>query len=228
MRIFSFLIATLLAGTIPSASMAGFFLEIQMANVDASLVPTRVGVDVYAYTSLGDPPEPITGFDLRFDLQGPGGVAVGQALPSGITKSTAFITNVLLDSAPLPGGAGTTEILNSPGGANRDFYINGDNGTVSTNINALPSKTRLFTFNFDIASGTAPGVYALNFVQRNDVYGPDPGFNEISGISFTNGGFSITAVPEPASLGLVGIAFGAFAIRCWRQKRKAVRIGKRQ
>ncbi|MFY8200486.1 MAG: hypothetical protein ACOVLE_07445, partial [Pirellula staleyi] len=62
------------------------------------------------------------------------------------------------------------EILNSPGGANRDFYINGDNGTVSTNINALPSKTRLFTFNFDIEPGTASGVYALSFVQRNDVY----------------------------------------------------------
>ncbi|MFY8200485.1 MAG: PEP-CTERM sorting domain-containing protein [Pirellula staleyi] len=50
----------------------------------------------------------------------------------------------------------------------------------------------------------------------------------MSGISFTNGGFSITAVPEPASLGLVGIAFGAFAIRCWRQKRKKGRVGNRQ
>ncbi len=228
MRYFCFWAAIWLAATLPNASMAGFFLEIQMANVDVSPVPTRVGVDVYAYTSLGDPPEPITGFDLRFDLQGPGGVAGGQALPSGITRSTEFITNVLLASAPLPGGAGTMEILNSPGGANRDFYINGDNGTVSTNINALPSKTRLFTFNFDIEPGTASGVYALSFVQRNDVYGPDPGFNEISGISFTNGGFSITAVPEPASLGLVGIAFGAFAIRCWRQKRKTVRVGNRQ
>ncbi len=30
----------------------------------------------------------------------------------------------------------------------------------------------------------------------------------------------ITAVPEPTSLGIAGIAFGAFAIRRWKQKRK--------
>jgi hypothetical protein len=35
----------------------------------------------------------------------------------------------------------------------------------------------------------------------------------------------ITAVPEPTSLGIAGIAFGAFAIRRWKQKRKLAAQG---
>ncbi len=223
MRLFSFLVAIVLAGTIPSTSIAGFSLEIQMASVDISSFPTSIGVDVYAFTNLGDPQQPITGFDLRFDVQGPSVAAGGQGLPSGITQSTDFITNSLL--IPSFTAAGTSEIPNSPGGSNRDFYINGDNGIVSTYIDPLPTKTKLFTMNFDIASGTSPGVYAIKFVQRNDVYAQSPAFPEISGIAYTNGGINITAVPEPSSLGIAGIALGAFAIRCWKRKRKAVGSG---
>jgi len=55
----------------------------------------------------------------------------------------------------------------------------------------------------------------------------DAGFNTLINSSAVNlaptafgGSIVITAVPEPTSLGLAGLAFGAFAIRRWRQKRK--------
>jgi hypothetical protein len=39
-------------------------------------------------------------------------------------------------------------------------------------------------------------------------------------VSYGSSTITITAVPEPTSLGIAGIAFGAFAIRRWKQKRK--------
>lgn len=40
-------------------------------------------------------------------------------------------------------------------------------------------------------------------------------------VSYGSSTITITAVPEPTSLGIAGIALGAFAIRRWKQKRKA-------
>ena len=40
-------------------------------------------------------------------------------------------------------------------------------------------------------------------------------------VSFGSATITVTAVPEPTSLGIAGIALGAFAIRRWKQKRKA-------
>lgn len=40
-------------------------------------------------------------------------------------------------------------------------------------------------------------------------------------VSYGSTTITITAVPEPTSLGIAGIAFGAFVIRRWKQKRKA-------
>ena len=40
-------------------------------------------------------------------------------------------------------------------------------------------------------------------------------------VSYGSTTITITAVPEPTSLGIAGITFGAFVIRRWKQKRKA-------
>jgi hypothetical protein len=66
---------------------------------------------------------------------------------------------------------------------------------------------------------------AIGFIDNIFTDGTSIDFSDAANDLFVSFGsstitVSITAVPEPTSLGIAGIAFGAFAIRRWKQKRK--------
>jgi hypothetical protein len=67
---------------------------------------------------------------------------------------------------------------------------------------------------------------AIGFIDNIFTDGTSIDFSDAANDLFVSFGSStitvaVTAVPEPTSLGIAGIAFGAFAIRRWKQKRKA-------
>jgi len=167
-------------------------------------VGSTVALNVFVSTDGGT--QAINGFDLTFDLRGVGGANLGQSLPIGISPSAVFITNSLL----LPAGPLTGTSLQASPNANTDVYINGDGLTTFTT-----APIRIFTLNFDIGAAAAEGAYAFNFVPGspiNNFY--DLASVEIAPVTYNNGSFVITAVPEPSSMVLVGLVMaGAAGIR---------------
>jgi hypothetical protein len=97
------------------------------------------------------------------------------------------------------------------GGAwfNNQLYFAYRVGTegVSTNQGLVFGKVDLTT-----------GAFTQDFAFTELQTPIGPGFGYAVGPGTGEG--EITAVPEPTSLGIAGIAFGAFAIRRWKRKRK--------
>lgn len=172
-------------------------------------VGSTVQMNVFVTSTLAS--ESITGFDLTFDLQGPGGSNVGAGLPTGIQRnSSAFLTNAfILPVSPL---AGTTVQANPLG---TDVYISAE-GVATFN----QSSTRVFTLNFDVGAGAADGTYELRIPNSivNNFY--DNNADPIANSVYNTGSFLVvSAVPEPSSMALVGLMF-AGAVGFQRRLRK--------
>ena len=112
-------------------------------------------------------------------------------------------------------------------------YYSGD---ATKGLEVEPSKPNeavavLGTFTF--TNPNVIGVTTLTLSDRDPAIDiSDNIFTDFTSIDFTDAAqnlfvsygsttITITAVPEPTSLGIAGIAFGAFVIRRWKQKRKA-------
>jgi hypothetical protein len=202
MRYLSIVFAVIATGWFGSRIEAGLMLQFQTKTVAQSDLPTTVGVDVFAYSDTGS--FSVSGFDLLVDLQGLGGANPGQGMPAGFTRvaGLGFITDAAITS-----GTGTNLSTNT--GPFDSWIAAGGLPASSISISTdVANPTKLFTLNYNIAGGTTAGVYGLSFVNtvNDSSYVYDSSTNEISGVGFTGGGIVITAVPEPSSMVLAGLA----------------------
>jgi hypothetical protein len=90
-----------------------------------------------------------------------------------------------------------------------------------------PSKYRLTFTGLNLSNDLSnlfatPTGNKFDYISAAHIqgYGDSAGIAPSGGNGTGEGPGEITAVPEPTSLGIAGIAFGAFAIRRWKQKRK--------
>jgi hypothetical protein len=91
-------------------------------------------------------------------------------------------------------------------------------GTLENNDNLLfPTSTFLDTKGLGFVDAAATEFDIFSFFAPGSVVTPGNNFGEISGLGFGVGTFDLTAVPEPASIALVGI--GLFGPGLLRQRR---------
>ena len=217
MRVLSLLLAVVASIGFCLDAEAALVLQIQNTTVNPASLPTTVGVDVSVYSDSGAVLTPA--FDLKFDVQGPGLTFVGQGLPTGITAAGRFLTNPAISS-----GAGTAIVV----GANitRDFYVNADGATAISISSDSNNPTRLFTMNFNVASGTT-GFNPITFVNSGafGLYDDTLDRNPITIATLTNGGIGVAAVPEPSALAfamIVIVGKGGYLLRKKLAKNRSV------
>ncbi|MEQ1831262.1 MAG: PEP-CTERM sorting domain-containing protein [Pirellula sp.] len=189
-----------------SQSNAGFIFDIGDVTTDAGmLVIVPVTVTTPDGTQFGGG----GGFNLAVDAF-LGATALGNGLPAGLT----------FDAIPVSGSAyfaGPTKNDAFNVGFNVDGIVNGNSaiGAAPNLVNNVPST--VFNLRFNVAPGVAAGtVFGLNFASNaltsatnsaGTALTLNAGGAGIGGeYALRSGSITITAIPEPSSIALTGIA----------------------
>jgi hypothetical protein len=206
----------LLFTSVPSL-FANLAFDFGDVTVLQTALPTTVLVPITVVSTGGSQFGTNGNFNFVIDV-----VPTGNALQSGIT----------FDATPVGG----TSVFAAPSlntGFNALFNIDGIvNSNTATNATLGATPTTVANLRFNVSAAVPVGTYAINFVTT----GPANIQNSVTdstltaytlnaannGYSVANGSITISAVPEPSSLVLAGVAMGS--VVGWRfRKRLGVR-----
>lgn len=229
-----FLKAIILMIMLGASAKADFIVSIgETAAMPTFMAGTTGTISVYGSHNEASPIS-LQGFTLALDFA-PVGAPNGLGLPTGI--SGPFVgANSVSSGAPVT--------VSTPSSRN-NFDILVSSTFTGAPVNMAPSTTfKLFDVSFAISNSAAPGVYGLflnldgtvglGVIGVNDVTTLSAGnpnsygnANEAAGDLVTSATgfqnqFTITAVPEPSTMVLVGlVAAGGGAVRFVRRRRAA-------
>jgi flagellar capping protein FliD len=205
--------------TLASQTQAGFIFDIgDVVTTAGSTVVVPVTVTTPDGTQFGSN----GGFNLGIDVQ-----PAGNAIVSGLSFDTA--PNQVSGSTYFANPS-----LNT--GQNAIFNIDGivNSGQANAGAPALVNNTPATVFNlrFNVAPGVAPGtVFALSFASNlltsaTDSTGVPLNLNAAgpgTGAEYAlrAGSITISAVPEPSSIALMGLVMAGGAVVFARRKRKS-------
>lgn len=223
---------TFLASTITNSNVnAEFVVQIgsatQITN-GLSFVAGSTGnqIEIWGSSDVASPD--FVAYGLAFDV---GTTPGAPPTADGAGFSSAF-SNFSGDfSGGFFSGSGfTTNFEASPGGDNYDLYASAAEDSFVTGLPlAANTPVKLFTLSFNIDANTTLGTYSFTFrpdallggADSNQLVGTGLTPTQMSASGLTS--FTVTAVPEPTSLALVGAAGLAGLVRLRRlKKRQAV------
>lgn len=157
-------------------------------------------MSVWAYDEAA-PGRSLNGYDLAFDFDTTG-KGIGPAFSSfSATPNSVLATNFAFSQ-------------NRPTAINYDFLVS-TSGNTTLPIPGPASPVKLFDLSFNIASNAASGFYNFRFLPGANDTGGLGGPVPINNVSFVGGSlplaalggqFQISAVPEPSSMVLLGLA----------------------
>jgi hypothetical protein len=195
---------------------------------------TRATLGIYAYNS-GGVDLGITSMDLAFDISTPGSANHYDGI--GIPGGTSFFSAYQLVS-PLPGATvnlDTDPVVVQSGAPGHDYVVNISSQSVNFVANGSTSNNLVHVadMSFDISPSTPAGVYGFKFVPNATFSGNVSPVNFVTnnptlaagadGFAFNQFEVSaVAAVPEPGTIGLVGLAVaGAAGARRRLSRRRA-------
>lgn len=180
------------------------------AAITFSLGNTSVTAGSTAYVSLNASTdqadgETLGGFNLEVDIGDD-----GTGIPAGFS-------NFSVDDRSNRFGS---ESVNEDASDGADRIVNAFNGNVL--LEATPQSLLYLTL--DVAESITPGIYRISLVNTVLDAAADPDGKEltISSASYqTFGTITVTAVPEPGSMAVLGLGMGGLYVGGrWRRRRK--------
>lgn len=213
----AFLTAILFGLQFCNQAKADFVLSIE--RVQASELVNQnssVSFDIKLQLPTGTPNQRLTGFSVFMDIASP----LGKGLPTGLGPIS--VSNFFPGFTSSTGSSVDSSLATALSSANFDFSVNAENAA-GPDITTAPQTL----FRLTIDAGTAPtGSYSLNFV--NDPIGEGSSlrsnFPPFTGGAFGApvgsgvGTFTVTVVPEPSSLCLLGVSLAVYRFRRLRNR----------
>ena len=214
----NFLLTLAFVAMLPLCASADFIVTIGNGTGLVNPIVTTAGatgviVPVFvSSTTVGG--DLIDGFNLGLDIGGDGlgftsditGISILAVPPATVTPLTTSASAVLAFGAP---------------NVNWDRRANVTFGSTQT----ITGPVHVFDLLFDISNAATPGTVALNFLPNAQMPTTTSRLVGVGALAFgspNNGSLQIDAVPEPTSLGIMGIA-GIGSVVTWRKRRKAAK-----
>jgi hypothetical protein len=185
----------------PGSANADFIVRVGDGTAPVFSAGSTATLSVFAYLDDTSFSETLRGYNLAFDL-GAAGKGFG-GLPPNFSNVT--VGNF---SSELTSGMGT---VSSSDFDNYDLQVDTGIKTpgVEMQLHPIGSPLRLFDVSFDISTTAPAGDYSFVFRPDGTSFGGN--VNALGGSARTlpllasGGQFQVAAVPEPATLGLIGL-----------------------
>ena len=215
--------ATAAGAPIPAGSAAGVMNVSNFNNISAAQFSPGGAATTFTSPALNSSTGAATAITFNMTAADSWNSESGNATPNaillnGIIKANANQLTVPLNILGLtPGNTYTLDLYttnNGPGGVQPDTRYTATNGVSTFHQGAQPGTAHLATPGFILGTNTVAGTYPrANYVEFKGVVGPSGAINLnytwIAGISDGTGisGFQLNVVPEPTSMGLMGLGF---------------------
>ena len=215
--------ATAAGAPIPAGSPAGVMNVSNFNNISAAQFSPGGAATTFTSPALNSSTGAATAITFNMTAADSWNSESGNATPNaillnGIIKANANQLTVPLNILGLtPGNTYTLDLYttnNGPGGIQPDTRYTATNGVSTFHQGAQPGTAHLATPGFILGTNTVAGTYPrANYVEFKGVVGPSGAINLnytwIAGISDGAGisGFQLNVVPEPTSMGLMGLGF---------------------
>ena len=180
----------------------------QAGSINNTVAGGTVRLSVYLYDNAPNS-RTLTGYDLGFDLDTVDKVFSSNFTAFSATSGSSLPANFIL----IPSALAAT---------NYDFLASSSLNAAVT-ANGIASPIKLFDFQFLASVSTTPGLYSFQFLPgATNTGGFGGGTVNINNVAFGSGStplqaaggqFQITAIPEPTSLGLLGVVGVGLIVR---------------
>ncbi|GAB5402358.1 MAG: hypothetical protein Aurels2KO_05890 [Aureliella sp.] len=171
----------------------------------SSTLDAAGGTVTMTVSMSGDASEVLNSYDLFFDISG---------VDLNDTATTSPVTLSNFQSLTAPGFGDLFDSIN-PGGGGRDFGVS--NADLTGDTLGLTGGQNLFSFDATFAANATATDVVYNFAFTPAVNGFEVQINgaafDVGTITYNNAAVTVSAVPEPSSMGLAALAIGAVALR---------------